>query len=211
MKKEKTILFDFDGVIVDSFRTAFETRKSFQTDGDFSEDDYREGFEGNIFDSPGVASDKYQHKYFAAYNPKLSKLPVIAGIREALIELSSKHRLIIISSAVSDSIQTWLAGHELAQHFTEIMGMDVHRSKIAKIKMVFEKHSIGAEDCLFITDTLGDIKEAREVGVDSLAVTYGFHEEARLLKGNPSGLIKRPEEMVDEIKKYWDYVETREI
>lgn len=208
MKKGKIILFDFDGVIVDSFKLAFEVQKMLRSEINFSEDDYRKYFEGNVFDeqikNDGESFDVEQ--FFKIYIPKLLQLPIIDGIHEALIELSSKYGLIVISSTISNPICDWLAGHNLTQYFVEIMGADVHKSKIEKIKMVFEKYGIGVNDCVFITDTLGDLREASKLGIRSLAVTYGFHNEATLLKGDPAGLVRKPQDLIIEVEKYWDKI-----
>lgn len=72
----------------------------------------------------------------------------------------------------------------ILQYFSEILGSDVARDKIRKIKMVLDNNDLNAEDCVFITDTLGDILEARQCGIESIAVTWGYHEAERLQKGN---------------------------
>lgn len=205
--KKKTILFDFDGVIVDSFRPAFEVsrdiRKSWM---DFTEDDYRKCFEGNPYDEftridrrKKVATEEF----FKIYIPRFLRLPVIDGITNVLKKLSKKYRLIIVSSTISSPIHEWLTGHNLIHYFTKIMGGDVHESKVEKIKMIFKKYEIVANDCVFITDTLGDLREANEMGINSLVVTYGFHDEDTLKKGKPVGFIEKPQDMVFEIEKYW--------
>jgi len=205
--KKKTILFDFDGVIVDSFQPAFKVsrdiRKSFM---DFTEEDYRKCFEGNAYESfleidkkPEVANEKF----FKIYIPKFLKLPVINGVVQELEKLSKKYRLIIISSTITSPIRKWIKQHNLSQYFDEIMGADIHKSKVEKIKIVFEKYNINENDCVFITDTLGDLKEARKMKIDSLAVLYGFHNKDTLLKGNPSGFINKPQNIFLKIEKYW--------
>ena len=50
--------------------------------------------------------------------------------------------------------------------------------------MVFQK-----ERLFFITDTLGDIVEAKKVGIKTIAVDYGYHDRGVLSKGNPDGII----------------------
>jgi len=50
---------------------------------------------------------------------------------------------------------------------------------------------------------LGDLKEARKMKIDSLAVLYGFHNKDTLLKGNPSGFINKPQDIFLKIDKYW--------
>lgn len=201
MKNKNFVLFDFDGVIVDSFELAYRINKVLHKEGKFLEDDYRRLFEKNIFD--GEHADNAE-KFFELYIPLLCSLEPINGIREALEELATEYRLIIISSTISSPINQWVEKHDIAKYFTEIMGADIHKSKVEKMKMVFAKYGICSDNCVFITDTLGDLREANVLGVKSLAVTYGFHSEITLAKGNPAGFIKKPEEMVSKIKNFWN-------
>ena len=204
----RIIIFDFDGVIVDSFQTALEAQKIVRSGMDFSEDDYRKLFEGNVFEEQ-VRADKASkekfdlQKFFDIYLPRFFELPAIEGIREALNELSKKYKLIIISSTTSEPISEWLRRRELMENFTEVMGGDVHQSKIEKIKMVFEKYGVGTSDCILITDTLGDLLEANHVGIGSLAVTYGFHGQELLQKGNPAGFIREPRGILETVEEFW--------
>lgn len=202
----KTILFDFDGVIVDSFQPAFEVSRMLRPWMDFTEDDYRKCFEDNPYEGflkIDKDRDVADSQFFENYLPKLFQLPVIQGIPEALDNLFDKYRLIIISSTISSPISEWLTGHNLAHYFVEIMGADVDKSKVEKIKTVFQKYKIRADDCVFITDTLGDLREARKAGLNCLVVTYGFHSKDTLRKGKPAGFIKRPQGIPIEVEKYW--------
>lgn len=202
----KTILFDFDGVIVDSFQPAFEVSRMLRPWMDFTEDDYRKCFEGNVYEE-FLKIDKKQEvadkQFFKIYIPKLFQLPVIKGIPKTLKMLSKKYRLIVISSTISSPISRWLNKHGLVKYFSEIMGGDVHKIKLEKIRMIFEKYGINSDDCVFVTDTLGDLREAKKAGLNCLAVIYGFHSKDMLKKGNPAGFIKTPQHIPIEIEKYW--------
>lgn len=208
----KTILFDFDGVIVDSFQLAFEVNKIVRPWINLTKDDYRRCLEGNLYEE-FLKIDKKQkavnkHKvanehFFRVYVPRFLKLPIIKGIPKMLKALSKEYRLIIISSTISSPISEWLTKHNLAKYFSEIMGSDVHKSKLEKIRMIFKKYGINSDDCVFITDTLGDLREAKKAGLNCLAVTYGFHNKDTLEKGNPVGFIQSPQDILIEIKKYW--------
>ncbi len=203
----KTILFDFDGVIVDSFQPAFEVSRMLRPRMDFTKDDYRKCFEGNVYEE-FLKIDKKQEvdnkQFFEIYIPKLFQLPVIKGIPKILKVLSKKYRLIIISSTISSPISEWLNRRGLAKYFSEIMGSDVHKIKLEKIRMIFEKYGINSDNCVFVTDTLGDLHEAKKAGLNCLAVTYGFHGEDTLRKGKPVGFIKAPQDIAIEVEKYWN-------
>ena len=49
----------------------------------------------------------------------------------------------------------------------------------------------------FITDTLGDIKEANKVGIESIGITWGYQDKAKLQKGNPKKIVDTPTELLD--------------
>src|SRR4051812_17545147 len=129
------ILFDFDGVIIDSLGAAMEVKK-LMCPGT-TEEAYLKGFEGNINDwknseTTHTAECRHDLNFFEEYIPRLMKANLTTGIKEAIAELSKTYMLIIISSTISAPIRDVLEKHDLATYFTEIMGNDVHKSKIEK-------------------------------------------------------------------------------
>ncbi len=197
--KTKFILFDFDGVIADSFDIAFETAQV--RCPAISEDAYRKRFEGNIHEikhEETFHTDKCNHdlEWFSIYVPKMMEsCTLFPGIKEIIYELENDYMMIIISSTITSPIEEFIARHELQNHFDWVMGSDVHKSKVEKIKMVFDKYNIEAKDCIFITDTSGDMKEAADMGVPSIGVTWGFCKVATLEKGAPLKLVHTPQEL----------------
>ncbi|HRH33322.1 MAG TPA: HAD family hydrolase [bacterium] len=198
--KKNFILFDFDGVIVDSFAPAFSVTKVICPD--VTEDDYRRRFEGNINswqESNHGHSNKCQHAidFFSKYLPRMRKeVSLMKGMAEVIVESSKNFTLVIISSTTSQGIKNFLEDHHLLHYFTEILGNDISPSKIEKMKIIFSKYGIAAKDCLFITDTLGDLKEAAEVNIKTVAVTWGFHSLKTLEKGNPWVIVNTSQELL---------------
>jgi len=206
MKKE-IILFDFDGVIVDTFEMSYQIAKKMMPQIYRTHDDYRASFEGNIYEQvKGLTDDfnKHHDHWFERYSPKLIVQPLITGMKKVLVELSKKYILIIISSSITSPIKEYCKKHDVYDLFDEIFGADVHLSKVDKINMVFKKYDAKAKDCVFITDTLGDMKEAAKSGVKAIAVTWGFHDLVRLKKGKPETIVKKPNLLVKEIDKYFN-------
>lgn len=193
------LLFDFDGVIVDSFSIAYEVKKIICPD--VTEEDIRRAFEGNINDNLFTANyhnDKCRHdiEFFTEYIPRMkSGVKPFPGIDTVIKNLARSYKLIIISSTISAPIKEILEKFGLASYFTEIMGNDVHKSKIEKIKMVFAKYGVNSSNCVFITDTLGDLREASHTGVKAIAVDWGFHPRETLLKGEPFVIVDKPNQL----------------
>jgi len=172
-----------------------------------TESDYKRRFEGNINDWQEPTHTKECRNdidFFAEYAPRMeAEVNVIPGMPEIIKQFAQSYMLIIISSTITAPIQQFIKKHNLAMYFTEVMGNDIHASKAEKIKMVFSKYGTDSAKCLFITDTLGDIKEATGVGVAAIGVTWGFQDKKTLLKGNPLFIAEKPEELPSIVSNYF--------
>jgi len=47
----------------------------------------------------------------------------------------------------------------------------------------------------YIGDTSGDVYEGKEAGAITIAVTWGWHEQERLIKAGPHFLVHTPKEL----------------
>lgn len=208
--KKFFILFDFDGVIVDSFQTAFEINKMICPH--LTENIYRKRFEGNIndwekpIDVQDVHIEECRHDidFFTEYIPRMKKeVQIVHGMKNVIIELEKIYTLIVVSSTITSPIQEFLEGHDLANYFAQIMGNDIHKSKVKKMKMIFEKYSVGPNDCVFITDTLGDMREASRLDIGTIGITWGFHTPETLLQGKPFRLVEKPDGLLMAVSDYF--------
>ena len=203
--EKKIILFDFDGVIVDSFQAAFRVSKV--VDRNITEESFRSLFNGNINDwKKGLSKEEVRRadeEFFGRYLPTLKQARVFPGMEKVIAELGKKYTLLIISSTISSQIRTFMERNKIAEHFNDIMGNDVHEDKTEKIKMIFEKHGARSENYVFITDTLGDMKEASKAGIISIGVSWGFQKKENLLKGKPFSIAGKPKELLRIISDYF--------
>ncbi|MDO8444266.1 MAG: HAD hydrolase-like protein [bacterium] len=206
--KNKFVLFDFDGVIADSFETAFGAYS--EINPRITKEYYRSRFEGNVndWDDPDkihLDKKKDETAFFEKYWPRFgAEVKLFPGIKAVLASLAEKYKLVIISSTLTSQIEGFLKKNRLDSFFAEVWGNDIHTSKVEKIKMVFEKFNISPDDCVFITDTLGDVREADETGVGAIGVTWGFHNDETLLRDKSFGLVHKPSELPGIISDYFN-------
>jgi phosphoglycolate phosphatase len=203
---QKFILFDFDGVIADSFALSYDVARIVHSEIELSADTYRQWFEGNIYDSIQKALPGWQgnEKYTATYTPRMEREVTLVPHMDAVVcILASSYVLVIVSSSATTDIRRFLEKHSLADCFTEVLGGDVHESKVEKIRMIFEKNKLTSDDCVFITDTLGDMHEAKEHGVGTIGVSWGWHKHATLEKGIPFRIVDTPAELPDAVDDYF--------
>jgi phosphoglycolate phosphatase len=201
-EKRKLIFFDFDGVIADSFSPAFRVSKMIHPL--LEPEDYRRRFDGNINETVVDSRVQKEHRpdidFFTEYGPLLLGCRVFPGMRNVIEKLEKEYSLVIVSSTTTSLISEFLKKHHMEHHFAEIMGNDIHKSKIKKIGMALDKYKVAPSECFFVTDTLGDINESRHMGVEAIAVTWGYHSKESLIKGNPFAVADTTEELLNLLK-----------
>jgi phosphoglycolate phosphatase len=208
MNKEiQYVLFDFDGVIVESFDMILQAVREYN-DPKLTADEFRTWSLGNVRATKHIQEDPDFHQYdmspgtfFYTYRERLLKMKPTAGIKELIERVAQHHQLAIVSSSLSAPIQEFLVQEKLDQYFEGVYGVDVHPSKKVKLEQLFEQYGAGAEKFMFVTDTLGDIKEATEVHVPSVGVTWGFHSQTTLEEGNPYGIATTTDELSSLLKR----------
>ncbi|MDP3880627.1 MAG: HAD family hydrolase [bacterium] len=201
MDTKKLVLFDFDGVIVDTFEMCFEVGQIVLPG--IERERYRSMFDGNIYeaveDYDGVVN-RDDKKYFQNYLHKLLELAPVEGIEGELEKLSSKYPLIIVTSSMGASVQEYLQKFSLEKHFFGINGFDKGASKIKKILSALQEYKVRPKDAVFITDTLGDMREAEHVGVPCIGVTWGFQRRENLEKGGPDAIVSDVENLAEVVE-----------
>ncbi len=184
----KIIIFDFDGVIADTFTVAHAV-KQMEYPG-MSEEQYRAKFNGNI----GVADFSDFHRvpldFQFEYAKKMDGLLLEPKYKDAVLAICSIAPAYIVSSTNTDTIKVFNRSNGIDGCFRDVLGFDVFASKVKKFKMIFEKEHVSATEVLFITDTVGDINEAHEVGITNIiAVTSGYQSEEIIRAANPGCMV----------------------
>ncbi|QQS61379.1 MAG: HAD family hydrolase [Candidatus Moraniibacteriota bacterium] len=192
----KTILFDFDGVLYNTFNLHLEKLREF-TGYPISEEEYRSMHNGNFYSHDIEALKKIDWlKYRDYVRECFENLTMEKTIFETLTELSKKKKLFVISSGDEHVICQYLENNGVRDIFLEILGSKFAYSKIKKFEYVFKKYFLEKNESIFVTDTLGDILEANEFGLKTIAVDFGFHLRETLEKGNPEMIISHFRELI---------------
>lgn len=192
----KVIIFDFDGVIVDSKHLSYSINKNMMPDLEYSE--WKSWFEGNLYKKirKEHANDKSHDVFFEKYNIGIVNLLPIEGISEVIKKLADKYTLVIISSSSQKAIGDFLNKYNLYHYFSDILGKETHQSKVDKFHIILDKYKIKPNETLIITDTVGDIKEANEVGIKSVGVIWGVHDNDKLGEINPHFIAEKPSDLI---------------
>ncbi len=202
MERNKVIVFDFDGVIVNSCQMSYEINREYFSDIQFSE--LQDWAEGNVFSKKlrDNFDEKSEAYYFEQYSRRVVELIPVEGMEDIFKKLKLQdYKLVIVSSADEESIKKYLTEHKLDKYFSEIMAKNTHTSKVEKFKMVFKKYKIKPQETLIVTDSVGDVKEAHEAKMKAIGVIWGLHEKERLEKNGTYFIAEKPNNILTGIKK----------
>jgi len=200
----KLFLFDFDGVLVDSL-SLYEKSVNICLERIgkpliASREEFLDLFEDNFFSAiakRGVDVGEFMAAS-KAVTPALN-YGVVRPVTElipVLAELKKRHGLIIISSNSSFAIRLMLAKFGFDPYFDDVLGADFNFSKIEKILYAKGHYGTNGGHTFYVCDTAGDIREAREAGVKTVAVTWGWHPRERLERARPDAMIEQPEDLL---------------
>lgn len=197
------VLFDYDGVLVDSldyfldaFLGACHAHGCHQVR---TRDDFLALFDSNFYDGMAKVglSGKLRRAVFNGMAERLKtksgKYSFFPGIPEALRRLAEFADIFVISSNDSVVVQEFLDAHHLSL-YREVLGGDKDTSKVRKIRAVARRHP--GVPAIYVGDTSGDILEAREAGVIAVGAGWGWHGSARLEKLHPVHLLEAPADLV---------------
>jgi phosphoglycolate phosphatase len=197
-------LFDFDGVLVDSLalyensvnvclerigKPLIRTREEFL-----------DLFEDNFFSA--IAKRGVDVGEFMAASREVTptrdygSVRPVEGLIPVLEELKKSHGLVIISSNSTFAVRLMLARFGFEPYFDDVLGADFNFSKVEKILYAKGHYGMDARHTAYICDTAGDIREAREAGVKTVAVTWGWHPRERLERARPDAIVERPEDLL---------------
>ena len=192
IKSYKTILFDFDGVLVDTHDLHYTAMTEyFNVDMDMQQ--FKDMHDGNFFsrEHPEVLQGADWSNY-SEYITEIVKARVIvpSDRAETVRRLSQQYPLFVITSGVEVGIKHLLKEADILSCFSKVMGYETSTSKVEKIRMAMEETGCEPGQSVFVTDTLGDILEGQEAGVGKIiAVTYGYHTRDHLEQGNPHKFV----------------------
>ena len=127
----QAIIFDFDGVLAETFKFTLNITKD--VGHEVNEKSWKDHHNGNVFEKPSVNfTEESMKDFFAKYYQKAEEIKPNFSEKD-IKELSEIAPLFVISSGQEKSITKFLK-HNNLDYFTEVLGVDFHRSKEKKFK-----------------------------------------------------------------------------
>jgi phosphoglycolate phosphatase len=201
----KTIIFDFDGVLADSFSFFYKIIKtSMESIGrDLTEEQYRDFFRINAHQAfKDFIGDEDAFRRFAQIREKevttrKEEIKLFDGVEDMLDQLNDEGYVLSIASSGSiDLIRKILIRHDIDDLFEVVLARP-DLSKSGKIREILNRTSTVPEEAVMISDTVGDILVAKEMGLETIAVTWGYHSFEILQESCPDDIVNSIEELGD--------------
>jgi phosphoglycolate phosphatase len=203
------LIFDFDGVIFDTTAMAEEYLRSQYPNmtteiqkellvGNFHEElqKYRSTLE------PRIETKEQKEARQSSYAEVKLNAEMYDGVHELLLELHKKGYILVLNtSAMERNCLPMLTRAGIEHVFDFVATAETSKSKVDKFKIIEQKYAVNPEDMLFITDTLGDVREADIAGVPTVAVTWGAHDHT-FFNREPHQNLKAIVDSVEELKGF---------
>ena len=134
---------------------------------------------------------EYECEYLAKHNAKMYD-----GMEEAIKELHKDYKLLIVSNCQDGYIECFFkANPHLEKYFTdyECPGR-TGKAKAENIKLVIERNNL--KNPVYVGDTSGDAKAAKEAGIPFIFARYGFGQVEEY-----ADVIDSPLELITKLKQ----------
>ncbi len=207
----KYILFDLDGTLTDPFEgitnSVAYSLKSYGIEvadrkelSCFIGPPLYESFEkyyGFSKEKAVQAVEKYR-EYFAVTG--LFENEVYDGVSELLKELRLKGLTVVLATSKPEVYAKRILQHfNLECYFTEIVGSLLSGERVKKGDVIREAllrlNNPEKSQCVMIGDRSHDILGAKENGIKSIGVLYGYGDLKELTKANADYIVKKIEEL----------------
>ena len=220
----RAIMFDLDGTLVGAREALWELfseiNETFALGVD-SRDAFFRMLEGNFYESLAqMCSDPQRaeaaRKNFMELLRTRYKPVLIPGMTDVVRSLAPHCTLAIISSNGIETIRRILVDAGISTCFGHVFAGDVEPKKAASIRRFLSEHRYAAhrrcspeysedstdtsslefDDVVLVTDTVGDVMEAKEVGIRAIGVTWGMHTQEQLLAAGAEKVALWPQELI---------------
>lgn len=208
---KKTIIFDFDGTIADSFDVfleLFEKVAGLERRSDQEIAHLRslpaikvlQHLEISLLRVPLMLREGRK-----MMSDRMNEIQAFNGISEAVKKLRANgYELIIMSTNATKNVNQFLRFRKLDTCIKKVYGGIGLFSKPRALKRLIRRERTRPENCIYIGDEIRDIEAARAVGVPCIAVGWGFASTASLKELNPDGFADKASELLSLIKKIED-------
>jgi len=205
-KEDFLIIFDFDGVIVDSkeayvlqMQDTIEKISGIKIDKRvfekrFGNTDQKSDFIEFLKTEDAEIISQAIQTYASLTDEYSSLRKLFPKVKSSLFSINQRYYTGIVSRKSQNRLEKWLEYYKIADFFDEVIGT-LENSKANAILRIVEKLSVSKENTVMIGDTEFDIISANEAEVISIVAMYGATQPKKVLELKPDYKIRSFDEI----------------
>jgi len=214
----KAIIFDFDGVILESvdiktraFKIMFSDKKEHLDNiiklhvenGGMSRYEKFKIIYRDFLKEPlsNETLDQLGQKFSDIVYDEVVKCPFVNGAKELLDKYLGKYPMFIVSGTPEGEIRSIVEKRGLSRYFKEVFGAPANKKDL--IVRILDKYSYSSNELVFVGDSMNDYNAAKEAGIKFVG--------RRLSPGFDPFKEVHCESVVDDMREFMELIDEEKI
>ncbi len=203
--KYSTVIFDFDGTLVDStaiVSSIFNSLKNEFNLENFSDKNLKQFKQKSLKDQlaeikfPKTKLPRFIKRVHQEFGKHIDELKWCEGFPTALEKIHNQQvSLGVLSSNHKNNLEAFFALQQI-ELFDFVYSAPKLFSKHKHLKKIIQKFKLDQKEVLYAGDEVADIDACQKVGVDIAAVSWGFDDKKILQNADPTYLLRHPSELL---------------
>lgn len=202
----KTLIFDFDGTIANSFDETLRVANSLASEYGYRPAEAHEiqALRGSSYRHAAATLGVAWHKIplIATRIRKelaslVSEMPTFEGLPQVLAELRSQGlQLGILTSNDRSNVERFLKARGL-DHFDFVTTSSSIWGKARRLKSLLRNRGLVASEVAYVGDEVRDIEATKPLGITIIAVGWGYTTREHLAAHAPDHLVDAPADLLE--------------
>ena len=209
-KNKKTIIFDFDGTLADTFEHLLDVIDAYS--GDFGVeladkkmlDELRQLSARELFKKfhiPFFLIPFIVNKIQKSMGERIDDIYPFYDVVDAIKKVRNKYNIGLLSTNSLQNLNKFLEKENIKDIFDFVLSEKNVFGKDKPINSIILQNGINKMNIIYIGDEIRDVEACRKVGIEIISVGWGFNSEKILRKINEKNFVSDANQMISKIKQ----------
>lgn len=206
----KSVVFDFDGTLADTFETIITAINLLAPTYGFKslssqEVEHLRGTDLHLNLLKNYNISKLQLPFIVLkiqsyLKNNLELIKPIVGVTEVILACKEQNwQLGVLTSNSGKTVANFLENNQIAGLFDFIYSSRNIFAKHHLMSRMLKEQGLQAREVVYVGDESRDVKAARKVNMNVIAVSWGFTKREALVASEPDALVDQPAELLNAI------------